>query len=213
MSVPFRRSQFHAPLAAIAALSLALAAPASAQRVLWEKNPVKDHNPIPPQHSAPAEAPRNEAARTQARIAYLEGEVQRLRALVDEMAELLRKNLEAPRSDVPTRAEVEALRNEVARLRAENQQLQKTVGELPGKIAARLGSTPPPPPPARNPGTRSGPGSQPETMTGVEHTVSAGETLSDIARAYGVKMDVIVRANDLKDPGRLSIGQKLFIPQ
>lgn len=49
--------------------------------------------------------------------------------------------------------------------------------------------------------------------TGYEHEVKSGETLSDIAAAYGVKPSVIVEANDLKNPNQLKVGQKLFIPE
>ena len=49
--------------------------------------------------------------------------------------------------------------------------------------------------------------------TGYEHEVKAGETLSDIAAAYGVKPSVIIEANDLKNPNQLRVGQKLFIPE
>jgi len=43
------------------------------------------------------------------------------------------------------------------------------------------------------------------------HTVRAGETLWDIAQAYGITVDSIVSANDLKNPNRLQVGQKLEI--
>ncbi len=49
--------------------------------------------------------------------------------------------------------------------------------------------------------------------TGYEHEVKAGETLSDIAAAYGVKPSVIIEVNDLKNPNQLKVGQKLFIPE
>jgi murein DD-endopeptidase MepM/ murein hydrolase activator NlpD len=45
-----------------------------------------------------------------------------------------------------------------------------------------------------------------------EHIVKAGETMSDIAVFYGVPMSDIVKANDLKDPNRLSEKQLLLIP-
>lgn len=48
---------------------------------------------------------------------------------------------------------------------------------------------------------------------GIEHVVRAGETLSAIAKAYGVSTPAIISANKLKNPNRLKVGQKLFIPQ
>lgn len=44
------------------------------------------------------------------------------------------------------------------------------------------------------------------------HTVSSGETLSVIARRYGVSMQAIIDATGLTNPDALSIGQELIIP-
>jgi LysM repeat protein len=51
------------------------------------------------------------------------------------------------------------------------------------------------------------------TVTGVEHTVEAGQTLSEIAAAYRVSVAVIARANNLSNLNALRVGQKLFIPE
>ncbi len=48
---------------------------------------------------------------------------------------------------------------------------------------------------------------------GVEHTVASGETLSAIASAYGVSMQTIIKANKLRNPDNLKVGQKIFIPE
>ena len=53
----------------------------------------------------------------------------------------------------------------------------------------------------------------PQVEHGREHTVRQGETLSEIARAYGSRVDAIVQANNLEDAHRLRIGQTLFIPE
>lgn len=42
--------------------------------------------------------------------------------------------------------------------------------------------------------------------------VQEGDTLSDIARRYGVSLDELIRVNNLQDPNRLSVGQQLWIP-
>lgn len=49
--------------------------------------------------------------------------------------------------------------------------------------------------------------------TGYEHIVQPGETLSAIAKAYNVTTKAIIEANRIKNPNRLSVGQKLFIPE
>ncbi|NQU40663.1 MAG: LysM peptidoglycan-binding domain-containing protein [Lentisphaerae bacterium] len=48
---------------------------------------------------------------------------------------------------------------------------------------------------------------------GREHLIKQGETLSEIAAAYGVTVNAIVRANGLKDANSIRLGQKLFIPE
>jgi chromosome segregation ATPase len=51
------------------------------------------------------------------------------------------------------------------------------------------------------------------SATGYEHVVQPGETLSEIAKAYGVSVSVIIRENNLQKPDQLRVGQKLFIPE
>jgi LysM repeat protein len=50
-------------------------------------------------------------------------------------------------------------------------------------------------------------------QAGYEHVVQTGETLSEIARAYGVTANAILQANQMRDPNVLRVGQKLFIPE
>jgi LysM repeat protein len=49
--------------------------------------------------------------------------------------------------------------------------------------------------------------------SGYEHVVQAGETLSEIASAYNVRVSTIVEANKLANPNAIRVGQKLFIPE
>ncbi|HEY0967287.1 MAG TPA: LysM peptidoglycan-binding domain-containing protein [Opitutaceae bacterium] len=46
----------------------------------------------------------------------------------------------------------------------------------------------------------------------VTHTVAPGETLSEIARRYGVRYAEIATANNITDPTRVRAGQELVIP-
>lgn len=42
--------------------------------------------------------------------------------------------------------------------------------------------------------------------------VKSGDTLWDLAEAWGVTVEAIVVANSLADPGALAIGQELKVP-
>ncbi len=45
-----------------------------------------------------------------------------------------------------------------------------------------------------------------------EHVVAAGETLGDIAYAYGVRIDDLIKLNNIQNPNLLRVGQVLQIP-
>jgi LysM repeat protein len=71
-------------------------------------------------------------------------------------------------------------------------------------------SAPPPVPTAE--GT-VGPASTPSSTVGQKiHVVQEGETLSEIARMYGVTADELAQANGLDNPNAISVGQALVIP-
>lgn len=47
---------------------------------------------------------------------------------------------------------------------------------------------------------------------GVSYTVQKGETLAQIAKKTGAKVQDIINANKISDPARINAGQTLFIP-
>lgn len=47
---------------------------------------------------------------------------------------------------------------------------------------------------------------------GLTYTVQAGDTLGEIARKHGARLQDIVNANKISDPTRIRVGQSLFIP-
>jgi murein DD-endopeptidase MepM/ murein hydrolase activator NlpD len=49
-------------------------------------------------------------------------------------------------------------------------------------------------------------------LHGVYHTVTAGETLFRIGKAYGMSYQELARINGIKDAGQIRIGQRIFIP-
>ena len=56
------------------------------------------------------------------------------------------------------------------------------------------------------------PSSSPASAFARTHTVKAGETLAQIARKYGIKLDALLAANPRLDPRRLQVGQTLSLP-
>ena len=52
-----------------------------------------------------------------------------------------------------------------------------------------------------------------DSQRGREHIVEQGHTLSTIAAAYHVSSKAIIKANNIKNPDQLRIGQVLFIPE
>ena len=48
---------------------------------------------------------------------------------------------------------------------------------------------------------------------GVNYTVQSGDTLAVIARKNNARKQDIINANKISDPGRIRVGQTLFIPQ
>jgi LysM repeat protein len=47
---------------------------------------------------------------------------------------------------------------------------------------------------------------------GINYTVQAGDTLGEIARKNGARLQDIINANKIADPTRIRVGQTLFIP-
>ena len=70
--------------------------------------------------------------------------------------------------------------------------------------------------PAANPATGSQQQQQaqasPKPTGGTEYVVQPGDTLSGIAKSLGVSMKALLEANELADPDRLKVGQKLAVP-
>jgi nucleoid-associated protein YgaU len=50
------------------------------------------------------------------------------------------------------------------------------------------------------------------TGSGRTHKVVAKDTLSGISKRYGVSVDAIVRANNIKNPNSIPLGKTLIIP-
>lgn len=52
-----------------------------------------------------------------------------------------------------------------------------------------------------------------EYETGSYHTVQKGESLSKIASKYGVSVERVMSSNEISDPNKIRVNQKIFIPE
>jgi nucleoid-associated protein YgaU len=67
---------------------------------------------------------------------------------------------------------------------------------------------------ARPPGPqRGGGGQEGQGAAAAVYVVKSGDTLARIAKAHGTTAEEIAKANNLADPDRLKVGQKLLIPK
>jgi LysM repeat protein len=96
-------------------------------------------------------------------------------------------------------------------------QVSAEIAKMSGGSASRRSSSSGATPPARvsskssSSNTETAPAAG-GTEQGYEHVVEKGQTLSAIAKTYSVSVDVIKKANNLKDD-KLFVGQKLFVPK
>lgn len=119
------------------------------------------------------------------RVEQLELEIGRLNRELDALSQTLDVRV----TNIERKSE-EDKRQIIARLTT---QLERLMAKTPAPVAT--------------PSTDGG------SMQGYEHIVQQGETLSTIAKAYNVTTKAIIEVNKIKNPDRLSIGQKLFIPE
>ena len=163
----------------------------------------------------------DEPLATRAEVDYLRGEIRRLndrqsasesefgRFQGEMMSAQAGQSAYASAAQVQSlQTQLEDLQRQIRALDAARAQDQKEIyDDISKKIATILKTSAPAPSRSSAPARpRSG------SQSGIEHVVQPGESLSKIAAAYGVKMDVIVQENGLSDPGNIRVGQKLFIP-
>lgn len=140
---------------------------------------------------------QDDLRRLRGRIDALESEVERLSQQIaqagNEQNRVTQSQLEELRRRMSTiEASRETDRREIVSA------VSKEVSNLLNKRPARSSSEP-----ARS--TKA-------VEKGYEHVVQPGETLSAIAKAYGVRSTDVMEANGLESADKLSVGQKLFIP-
>jgi len=103
-------------------------------------------------------------------------------------------------------SEVESLKQQLALERQARQaDMDRLLQQVAKETAAAIRSAAPP----AGGGRSSGPATAGEFY---EYTVEPGATLSAIAKAYGVSIDSIRKANRMKDDN-IRVGQKLYVPK
>jgi hypothetical protein len=169
-----------------------------------------------------------EETRREARMVELENTVRRLEAELDGVGTSI--NSVAQKADASAQqgtaraADVAALRAEIAALRRDVDEQSAALKAIPasfGKLLeennralladvdARVKAAVS----TAVAGRRSS-GSSRSSGSGkfYEHEVAAGQTLSVIAREYGVSMEDVMQENNIRDASLIRVGQKLLIP-
>ena len=143
--------------------------------------------------------------------------VQQVRSMQDENAMLAASNTELKQRVARLENDTRALADEIAALRKKIAADAEVRKDQLNRLADRLSENNRPEkktPPAR-PEKKMQKGSNPapaaEEIEYIEHVVERGTTLNALAKAYGVKVAEIIKANKLKNTN-IYVGQKLLIP-
>jgi FOG: LysM repeat len=172
--------------------------------------------------------------RREMRISNLESTTAGLRNELDSISDSLNKAV--AKSENNSRSANSDTRLELAKIRDDINELRRKIDAMPGQItgivesreksmiayvdksvkdsearsAAAIRAIKPAPAPAPAPNKTGG-----RTYTGeaYAHTVKAGETLSEIAQAYGVTVKEIQSANSNLDPSKIRVGQVINVPK
>jgi len=155
---------------------------------------------------------------SQADVGYLREEIRRLNARLDATAaELGRAQgdmmaASSAQAGYASAAELRSVQTQLDDLQrqiraldaARAQDKKQIYDDISQKVAGLIAASRPAA--SSRAGTRSG------SQSGYEHPVQQGEFLSTIAAAYGVTVQSIVEANNLKSADQIYVGQVLFIP-
>ena len=216
-------------LAALAALALAgcITYDESGRAMLGVPN-----RQSPPRQTSPRQV---EETRREARLVDLDGAVRRLETEFDGMGASIntvsQKAEAAERQASSQSADLAALKAEIAALRRDLDEQRAALAAIPasfGKLleennralaadvdarvkaasaaAAQAAAS------ARRTSGSSGSSRASSSGKFYEHEVAPGQSLSVIAREYGVSMQEIMDENGLKDASLIRVGQKLLIP-
>lgn len=154
---------------------------------------------------------REDALILDSKFSKLSGRIEGLEIEVQQLSDALQSSQSKQGAAAQSQAQslqsrIEALES---RLRAVEVAREKDKQEIVDKLSTKMAqimSTSSSSSSSRKTNKRS------QADSGYEHEVQPGDTLSGIAAAYGATTKIIIENNDIKDPNRLRVGQKLFIP-
>lgn len=146
---------------------------------------------------------QQDTAAAQSTIRSLESHMGQIDLRVERLEATSRSSAWASREDVDDlRRSVDALRREIESAKAEHERLRsEIVSGVEGLLKDRFAKAS-----AQQPRRQ-----QMQQLSGYEHKVEAGQSLSTIAHSYGVSVSKIKEANSLKSDV-IRVGQILFIP-
>jgi len=136
-------------------------------------------------------------------------------ALLAPTALAQEKESAAPKKEA---SEIEALKAEIKAQESKIDKLTQQIAELSEAVkkekpATSAAATPTPSPSAAEPSTAGVEKPAPADASGSRtHVVARGETLSAIAKQYGVTVDQIQQLNKIGDAKKLQAGQTIKIP-
>ena len=147
-----------------------------------------------------------EIARATAQSAEIQ--LQQMDTRLSRLEDNLRQANAAGQADVAAlQRDLAALRSETAALRADRDAMKREiVSEISSEVAKLLAAQQ-----QKAAAAAAAARAEAQSQSGYEHKVQSGQTLSAIAQAYGVSVEKIKRANNLKSDV-IRVGQTLFIP-
>jgi LysM repeat protein len=137
-----------------------------------------------------------------------EVQLQQLDMRLSRLEDSLRQSQNASGADLAAlQREIASLKGEISAIRADRETMKKEiVNQISSEVAKLLAAQQ-----QKAAAAAAAARAEAQSQSGYEHKVQSGQTLSAIAQAYGVSVEKIKRANNLKNDV-IRVGQTLFIP-
>lgn len=157
-----------------------------------------------PQENARIELFREQTERLNEQVNAMKAETRQLDQRLTQTETMAAAITTLRTENANLRVEINDLRDELAKVKADRETLRKQIADdLAGRIAKLIDKSV----------AQQVAAQVPARETGRLHVVESGQTLSEIARAYKTTAAAIMKANNMSNADRLSIGQELFIPE